>query len=461
MKKNNRKVKGSIFRKLIASYIVFALVAIISTIICIIVSALLSWGDNLDNNFPIATVKEDGEIASVDGVIKLGGWVEQLDENYQVQEVFGDKLTTDENYTVEQLLDLTRITNFNEEYHVFLEPYSKGSYLVFYPRDAFNIVFNFDTDKVITSSIGRVALWLLLLLLIIDVAGISYYISRKIRRPLKDLMDGMKRIEDGDEKVVLSMRTEREFVEIQDAFNRMVERLEDQKAENEKMSRSRQKMLLELSHDIKTPVATIKSYAFALQEGIVKEEELEKYYTTIASKADRVNTMSDDLFTMLKMESSDYMLDLKELNITELIRQICAEYYEEFVSAGYDFIVDIPDENIYIQGDKTLLSRVISNLLINAKKYNKTGKEIEMKVSTTKDKIKLAVIDDGEEINQNIQSTMFSAFVRGESERSTSGGTGLGLAIAKGVVAKHGGQISYVYEENSNMFVIEIPMANK
>ncbi len=461
MKKNDKKVKGSIFRKLIASYIVFALVAIVCTIFSIIVSALLTWGGNLENDFPIAIVKENGEIASKDGVVKLGGWIERLDEDYYVQEVFGEKLTEEESYTPEQLLELTSLLLSNREYNVFWQFYDEGSYLIYYPRDAFDIVFNFDTGKVITSSIGRIGLWLLLILIIIDIGCISYYISRKIRKPLKNLIDGMKRVEKGEEKVILSIETEREFVEIQDAFNRMVERLEEQKSENEKMSRSRQKMLLELSHDIKTPVATIKSYAFALQEGIVKEEELEKYYSTIASKADRVNTMSDDLFTMLKMESADYMLDLKEIDFTELLRQICAEYYEEIVEEGYNFTIDIPDESIYVEGDRTLLSRVISNLLTNAKNYNKTGKEIKMQVVTDKDRIKLAVIDDGKEISKNIQETMFSAFVRGDSERSTSGGTGLGLAIAKGVIMKHRGQISYEHVDNFNEFVIEISISNK
>lgn len=152
------------------------------------------------------------------------------------------------------------------------------------------------------------------------------------------------------------MQTEKEFVEIQEAFNRMTKELYAQKTENEKMSQSRSRMLLELSHDIKTPVATIKSYAFALQEGMVPEAEKEKYYRTIALKADRVDQMAADLFTMLKMESADYVLELKKTDIAELTRRVCAEFYEEVTEAGFTFLIEIPERPVYVNGDEALLS---------------------------------------------------------------------------------------------------------
>lgn len=128
-------------------------------------------------------------------------------------------------------------------YHIFWQERQGGYYLIFYPLDAFSIIYNMDVDKAI----------------IFNVSG--------------------------------------------------------------------GQMLLELSHDIKTPVATIKSFACALEEGMVLGEELSRYYHTIALKAERVYTLSEDLFTMLKMESADYQPKLKPLNLAEFIRSICGEYY--------------------------------------------------------------------------------------------------------------------------------------
>lgn len=348
---------------------------------------------------------------------------------------------------------------------------------MYYPKGAFTITYNFEVGRILTSNVGSEAGAVILLLLLLDLFGVSFYISRKIKRPLNNLISGMKRVEQGEEQVELSMQTEREFVEIQDAFNHMTEQLYAQKAENEKMSKSRQKMLLELSHDIKTPVATIKSYAFALQEGMVPEEDLVRYYQTIAVKADRVNTMSEDLFTMLKMESADYRLELKPLDIAELTRQICAEFYEEITKAGFAFGIEIPEESVRVNGDAGLLTRVISNLLINAKKYNQTGKRIDIVLEIEKrtktldlkepetgprvlddegDVVVIRILDDGMPIEPPMRETMFHAFVRGESARSTKGGTGLGLAIAKAVMEKHGGCISYEERDGRNVFELRI-----
>ena len=192
------------------------------------------------------------------------------------------------------------------------------------------------------------------------------------------------------------------------------------------------------------------------------ENELTKYYQTIALKADRVNTMSEDLFTMLKMESADYQLEQKPLDLAELTRRICAEFYEEITEAGFDFEIEIPDEAVFVNGDEKLLARVISNLLVNAKKYDQTGKRIEVAIevmpASAKEVVMIRVSDDGTPIEPSVRDTMFHAFVRGESARNTKGGTGLGLSIAKAVMEKHGGTISYEERNGMNVFELMLPI---
>lgn len=474
-KKNRRR--GSIFSKLIGSYIIFAVIAIVIAVVVMLVSFFISLGGAVNPDFPGLTILEDGSIGNLDEVKALGGWVEELNAEYTVLQVYGDKKTGGMQYTLKQLVDETDRMNGLDDYYLYWQQKDGGYYLMYYPREAFTITYNFEVGHVFTSNVSSGAGLIILLFLLLDLFCVSFYISRKIRRPLNNLISGMKRVEQGEEQVELSMQTEREFLEIQEAFNHMTEQLHAQKAENEKMSKSRQKMLLELSHDIKTPVATIKSYAYALQEGMVPEDELAKYYQTIALKADRVNTMSEDLFTMLKMESADYQLERKPLDIAELTRQICAEFYEEIVEAGFDFEINIPEESVLVNGDEKLLTRVISNLLINAKKYNQTGKQIELVLEVGKPEmvshlcgqeaisgisqeegeiVVVRILDDGMPIEASVRETMFHAFVRGESARSTKGGTGLGLAIAKAVMEKHGGSISYAERDGKNVFELEM-----
>ncbi|MDE5699681.1 MAG: HAMP domain-containing histidine kinase [Lachnospiraceae bacterium] len=450
--------KGSIFRKLIASYIVFAMTAVVIVIGVSLASVILAVESSNNMEFPGLAVDDSGNIQDPASVQQLGGWVEELDENYRVCEVYGEKQTDTVQYTPEFLLEWTDQRTGNDAFYLYWQKKENGYYLIYYPVDMYSVTYTFNASSLVfmAPDIGRWAGMVMLVLLLADIVLVSLYISRIIHRPLRNLISGMKRVEQGEECVELSMQTEREFVEIQRAFNRMTEKLQEQRAENERMSQNRQRMLLELSHDIRTPIATIKSSAFALQEGMVSNENLNQYYRTIVLKADRVNQMAEDLFTMLKMESADYCIEFQKIDIAELARRVCAEYYEEITEAGFDFVIDIPEKAVCINGDEKLMVRVIGNLLTNAKKYNQTGKQIQAGMRDGRSHVCLWVKDDGLPVGAELRDIMFAAFVRGESTRSTKGGTGLGLAIAKAVVEKHGGELSY-QEEDGNRFEMRIP----
>lgn len=455
--RENHKKKGSIFIKLVVSYILFSFVAIVVVFVCGFFELLvLSGGEDINKSVPAELVTEDGSLESLDMVYRCGGWVERLDEDYQVVEVFGEKKTMTDSYTERELLEATRQDGIKGEYRTFWEPYDGGSYLFFYPKDVVGVQLNFELGAMALPPAAKGVGILLLVLLIIDGLLVSWYIYRKIRIPLKQISEGMHRVTVGEENVRLSFYTEGEFMEIVDSFNVMLERLEKEKAEKEKVQRERNQMLLELSHDLKTPLATIKSSAVALAEGVVDEEDLEHFYQTIAVKSDRVNQMADDMFTMLKMESSDYCPDRKEIDFCEMARQICAEYYEEM--SHFDVEINIPEYTIRVMADERLIMRTVSNLLSNAIKYNQTGSKIKVEVCETTDDVVFAVSDDGVEIADEIKECMFLAFVRGDCSRRTTGGTGLGLAIARGIARKHGGDVNYCYEKGWNRFALTLPV---
>lgn len=455
MKRKNKR--GSIFGKLIGSYFLFAAAAVITVLVYGVVQLLAFSGGDIDQMNPGALVAEDGTLSPLDVVYRCGGWVECLDEQYRVTRVFGEKQTPQQSYTERELLEATALNDDGGDYWVFWESYDGGSYLFVYPSDAMKLTFNFELEASDMSGAENAMIAVMVLMLIAESVLVSFYIYRKIKKPLKQTVEGMQRVTLGEQRVHLSFRAEGEFTEIQDAFNLMIDRLEAEQSEKEKLQKERHQMLLELSHDLKTPLATIKSSAAALVEGVVAEEEKERYYQTIVAKSDRVNTMADDMFTMLKMESSDYQPRLIRMDFCEFVRQICVEHYEEMEQAEFSVQIGIPEEPVWVLADDKLLARVVANFITNAVKYNKTGKEISVTVKREGDEAVLIVADDGMGIEENVQRRMFLAFVRGDASRSTSGGTGLGLAIAKGIARKHGGDVGYLYEQGKNKFFLRLP----
>lgn len=235
------------------------------------------------------------------------------------------------------------------------------------------------------------------------------YYARKIKKPLDEIVSGMEDLRAGNSSARVNIRTEAEFERIVDTFNHMAEELERENSEKEELTRKKDQMLLELSHDIKTPVATIKSYSNALEAGLVPDEKKQEIYRIIEAKADRVHMLSEDMFTMLKMDNTQYNIELQKVNLCEYLRLLCAEYYDEITGADFEFDILIPDDEITALIDPHLFSRIISNLLSNAVKYNKTGSVISMELFNENGTVAITVSDDGEAIDRELSDKLFDA----------------------------------------------------
>lgn len=458
------RLKKSIFTKLIGSFVLYVVLLLFTFVLCLVLEAVLIGEGNPTNIYPYQIIDEDGNVAGAEILQKMGGWVEELEEAgqglggfYQVVRVYGEKKTAAESYSVQELLELTAPYGGTGYIGFFIQPEnSPKKYLCFYDRSIMQITATVNLNVIGEYDIPDI-FPLFFPISILEILLISLYLKRKIKRPLDQIMAGMEDLKSGNGSARIDIKTEAEFEKIVDTFNLMARQLENEKAERELLVRKKNQMLLELSHDIRTPIATIKSYANALEAGLVPRERIESVYRTIDSKADRVEKLSEDMFMMLKMDNPDYALHLETINFCEFLRQICAEYYDEITEAGFEFGIDIPDGEIGVTADRSLLSRVVANLLSNALKYNKVGRVMEVSLSCQSGRVFLAVSDDGQEIDRAFAGQLFQAFSRGDSARKTDGGTGLGLAISRIIVEKHGGSIGYCRRDGKNVFTVELP----
>lgn len=450
------KLKKSIFTKLIGSFILYAIMIVLTFILCLILSIVFIGDGDINSVRPDKVIDENGNIVNLETVQKMKGWVEELDGEYKVIKIYGEKQNEETSYTQEDILEITSAYGKTEYIGFFVQPENSSKrFLCIYDRD----VMQLKPTVILNNSKTPDIFWLFFPLSIIEILLISFYLKKKIKKPLDKIVEGMESLKSGDDNARINIRTEAEFEKIVDTFNEMAEKLLTEKIEKEQLTKKKNQMLLELSHDIKTPVATIKSYANALEAGLVPEEKTKDIYRIIDAKVNRVQKLTDDMFMMLKMDNPDYKLNPKAVNLSEYLRQLCAEYYEEITEAGFEFVIDIPESEIKTNIDTDLFSRVVGNLLSNAKKYNKTGDTISMSLVENSDKIILAVFDNGNEIDKAFAEQMFDAFSRGDKARKTDGGTGLGLAISRIIVEKHDGNLKYCRKGNENVFEIIIPKA--
>ena len=452
-----RKKKKGIFAKLMISFFLFTILAIVIFVGSLFAVAIGIGGNGTPGVNVYDIFDTEGKVANIEGIGRLGGWVEKLDANYQVIDTWGTKQTSSMLYTKKEFSELLAASEGSTMDYVGYMTYGSEDGLDYYyvtilPRSAVNTNITFILNDIKTWNIVFVFLFFGLFLLLCIL--MSYYLSSTIRKPLMRISEGMERVRLGEEGVRILFPAKAEFAEIKDTFNLMMDRLEEEKAEKIQNEQKKNRLLLDLSHDIKTPISTIKSYANALEANLVPENEKENVYKTIDRKANRVSHLMEDMFMMLKLDSTEYAVKTEKIDLTEFLRQICAEYYDEMESKGFEFAIDIPEEMIEAEVDLKLFERVITNLLQNAVKYNNTGHEIGISMKASGKPILITVTDDGEAINPDISASLFAAFVRGDKARKTDGGTGLGLSIAKMIVEKHGGRISYCRQEDRNCFVI-------
>lgn len=453
MNTKRRLFRKSIFSKLIGSFILFAVAIAVTFALCLLLEMTFIGGGDIGKLTPDAIIDEYGNVMDIETVGMLGGWIEELDENDNILRVYGDKKTAVLHYDTDELLRLTSMYSDYEFVGIYVAPESsERRFLCVYDRKIVQPVMNVILNNI--PSQGQPGFLMLFIpLSIAEIVLISLYHRRKIKRPLDSIIAGMESLKSGNSSARIDIRTEAEFEEIVETFNIMADRLEREKTEKERLTQSKNRMLLELSHDIRTPVATIKSCANALEAGLVPEERIQRYYRTIDAKADRVRILSDDMFTMLKMDTPDYTLNLEWTNMCEFLRRLCAEYYDEVTEAGFEFIVDIPENDIFTEIDVKMFPRVVGNLLSNAVRYNDTGSTISARLAADK-MLTIEIADDGQPIA--LAEEVFTAFSRGDKARRTDGGMGLGLAISKLIVEKHGGKLGYFREGKENVFRVKL-----
>lgn len=453
MNTKRRLFRKSIFSKLIGSFILFAVAIAVTFALCLLLEMTFIGGGDIGKLTPDVIIDEYGNVTDIETVGMLGGWIEELDENDNILRVYGDKKTAVLHYDTDELLRLTSMYSDYEFVGIYVTPESsERRFICVYDRKIVQPVMNVILNNI--PSQGQPGFLMLFIpLSIAEIVLISLYHRRKIKRPLDSIIAGMESLKSGNSSARIDIRTEAEFEEIVETFNIMAGRLEQEKTEKERLTQSKNRMLLELSHDIRTPVATIKSCANALEAGLVPEERIQSYYRTIDAKADRVRILSDDMFTMLKMDTPDYTLNLERTNMCEFLRRLCAEYYDEVTKAGFEFIVDIPENDIFTEIDVKMFPRVVGNLLSNAVRYNDTGSTISARLAADK-MLTLEIADDGQPIA--LAEEVFTAFSRGDKARRTDGGTGLGLAISKLIVEKHRGKLGYFREGKENVFRVKL-----
>jgi signal transduction histidine kinase len=478
------KTSRNLYTDLILRYLVFLLAAVIATGLFLGALAFLSLdtisrypesAGNLAVYYRDIEYDNEAKRLNLPSPIEEGAWVEILKENRVVYSE-GDRAVEKTAYTQDELALIANNVDALSASETYLYEYipfdgmDGNPYTFLYIRQkegnpAFKAEFGVP-DSLEGSEFAKElrarALWstgLFLSVMALLILLFSRVTTKKMIRPIESVNEGFEHVMKGDYSVRLSYSGNREFEELRDAFNIMIKRLQNAERENKAIAESKKRLLLDISHDLRTPATTIQGYAKVLLDGVEESpENRRRYLGYLHEKSKALSGLIERLFLYTKLDSSVYELNREVRDLSEFLRHIFIGYYGEIERKGFLTDIDIPERKILFNFDSVELERALSNLIGNILKYNPAGTNLSVALTEEKGAIRIGIGDDGVGIPDNIKDRLFNAFVRGDEVRRIYDGTGLGLAITKKIIELHGGTIRVESEKgNGSFFVIDFP----
>lgn len=283
--------------------------------------------------------------------------------------------------------------------------------------------------------------WLPFVPLLALVTGVSVWLlRRRIAGPLRQLDAAVEALSAGRSARVGVCGGPREIRRIGETFDRFARRLEASEAERRRMDAARQKMIADISHDIKTPVTVICGGIDAICDGKVPPDQVERTLRMVRRRADTLAQLADSFHEYGKVEHPQFTLRPVRTDAGEFLRAYLAAKYDEIELAGFALEVDIPETPLWCQIDPLQMTRALDNLVTNALRYNRLGTMLFVTARIAGEKAEIRIADNGAGIPAARRAHIFEPFVTGSDTRSTPG-SGLGLSIARRIVEKHGGTI--------------------
>lgn len=305
------------------------------------------------------------------------------------------------------------------------------------------------------------ALTIAALAAVIAAVVVSFFVSRQVVTPVREMMLASRFIADGhyEERVRVPGDPSKgeldELSQLALSFNQMAAKLEQ-------VEIRRRELIGDISHELRTPLTAIKGSMEGLVDGVLPGNE--ETYMGIYKEADRLQRLVSDLQELSRVEAGAFELDRKAIDVPDLLTATVERLKMQFEEKGVLLVVEIPDGLPQVQGDEDRIGQVLLNLVGNAMQYTPSGGEVKIKATHQDDEISISVSDTGIGISPEHLEHLFTRFYRVDKSRSRAGGgSGIGLTIAKFLVEAHGGRIwaESAGPDLGSTFTFTLPVAHK
>lgn len=369
-------------------------------------------------------------------------WIQVLDENGT--ELYSRFKPEDVpiHYTPANLIHFHKFTGALADSTIFvgmLELDNRDySYIMGFPEEVIGKAFiNYRPETLVRDGLFVVLTVITVVTFIALLFG--YFFSKRLAKPLVKIINGIQNLAKGNFQKVYEQKGI--YKNVFQNLNDLSKTLMANENERRKIEKTREEWITNITHDIKTPLSSIKGYAELIGEYELDETEKNRYVEIILNKSDYIHGLIEDLNITYQLKSTLFPLQKKEEDLVEIVRESIIEILNHplYEDSQLDFSTEL--ERYSFSCDKTLIQRAFMNLLYNAIVHNPKDTDVKIEIKKEKERILIIIEDYGVGIAEEELENLFTRYYRGTNTGETHKGSGLGLAISKQVVEVHGGDI--------------------
>lgn len=291
-------------------------------------------------------------------------------------------------------------------------------------------------------------IWISALFAIIISCIVIYYFSQKIIvKPLAQINYVADKISKGEVDKRVNIKSKDEIGVLAESFNSMADSLEE-------VEKNRREFISNVSHEIRSPITSIKGFIGGILDGVIPKEK-ENYYLSIAyEETQRLTRLVNDLLDLSAIEAGQFKLRIEEIDINEIIRLCVIKFEQKIKEKSLKVDVLMQDDNLYVAADRDRINQVVTNLVDNAIKYVRKGGNIKICTKSKGDKALISVFNDGPTIPENDLKYIWNRFYKGDKSRTSKLSTGLGLPIVRSILTQLGEDIWIENKESQGVMFI-------